>query len=982
MVSRKVKRMNKLIEVVGNNINYKLPVILDIETTGTYRFTENVTSVQLKWVHKDTQEVKEDFLVWSDYSVEEWTEFLQMFKDMKAKLITHGGKFDLLFLYHNTNVLLQVFADTFVMAHVLGENSLALKDLVGRYYKDFYDISLKDKIGKVTKKLIEYGIKDVRYTEKLYHKFKQKIIDNDLVTTYRHELRAYNAYIIVESKGVYVNPDKEKTRAYLQGEYKPLEEKLKEVANINWNSSLQVASILFNPIDCEIRSNPKTYRYWHVDLADGRDLWGIMQKNSIKFKTKKEATAYVKKALPHMKLKEFIFTQYKKEQTELLGFGLGLDVVKYTDRGNPSTDDEVLSKLEDKHEIIPILKEWKRLTKLEKFIDSWEKLMTDDGCIHPSFNITARTGRTTCKEPNLQQVPQNSHVRNMICAREGYKIIELDYSQLELRITAELSGDKNMIKAYKEGKDLHALTVKNLFGDIDLSDPDTAKRYRTYGKACFSGNTEILTDEGFVPFKLYDGLTPVAQYNIDSEEISYVKPLDFRMIPNQKICSFDNENTSLRLTPNHECIVQVCNNKKVITKKVPFEELSGHGQTKYAFINAGYFNYEGYDFIENDFTRLVSAFVADGSYITGSHSQLTFEFSKKRKTNRLRDILNNLSVSYKEIYTESTRVTKFIIDSFDVVTKMKRYCTLDKDLTLNALKELDPYEYLKEARYWDGHSYKGGLIRVSSTRKTTLDIMQIMAVHSGIRARITMRLEGEGNRNTVWEISYNLNKKPVSRFISSDIDTRTFHNTNHNVYCVTVPEHNIVIRHDGKVSIQGNCNFGFIYGMQPKAFQDYAKGYGLSLSMKEAKEFRESFLRGYPALPDWWEESKSFARTYGYSETLTGRKRFLPDIWSPNFADSSSAERQSINSPVQGFGSDICISAMSDIVFSKELDHSKFHVLGTVHDAILMEVKEDYAEELGRKAKEIMEKPTLLKDIELDVPLVADLEISWAWGGH
>lgn len=653
--------MNKLIEVIGNNINYKLPVILDIETTGTYRFTENVTSVQLKWVHKDTQEVKEDFLVWSDYSIDEWTEFLQMFKDMKAKLITHGGKFDLLFLYHNTKVLLQVFADTLVMAHVLGEYSLALKDLVGRYYRDFYDISLKDKIGKVTKKLIEYGIKDVRYTEKLYHKFKQKIIDNDLVTTYRHELRAYNAYIIVESKGVYVNPNKEKTRAYLQGEYKPLEEKLKEVANINWNSSIQVASILFNPIDCEIRSNPKSYKYWHVDLADGRDLWGSKQTKAIKFKTKKEATAYVKEYFSHIKLKEFIFTQCKKEQTELLGYGLGLDVVKYTDSGNPSTDDEVLSKLEDKHEIIPVLKEWKRLTKLEKFIDSWEKLMTDDGCIHPSFNITARTGRTTCKEPNLQQVPQNSHVRNMICAREGYKIIELDYSQLELRITAELSGDKNMIKAYKEGKDLHALTVKNLFGDIDLSDPDTAKRYRTYGKS---------------------------------------------------------------------------------------------------------------------------------------------------------------------------------------------------------------------------------------------------------------------------------------------------------------------------------ANFGFIYGMQPRAFIDYAKGYGLSLSMKEAKEFRESFLRGYPALPDWWEESKAFARTYGYSETLTGRKRFLPDIWSPNFADSSSAERQSINSPVQGFGSDICISAMADIVFSKELDHSKFHVIGTVHDAILMEVKEDYAEELGRKAKEIMEKPTLLKDIELDVPLVADLEISWAWGGH
>lgn len=644
--------MNKLVDSISSKIMYSELVILDIETTGTNRFNDVITSVQLSWVHRETQEVNEDFLVWSDFSVDNWREFFKVLRDNGVKLLAHNGKFDLLFIYEKTGVLMQLFGDTLVMAHVLGETSLALKSLVNKYYRDNYDIELKAKTGEVTKQLIEYGIKDVRYTKKLYHKFKEKIKHYELVGTYKHELRVYNAFIIVESKGVYIDPNRDKTREYLRGQYTPLLSKLEDIAGINWNSSSQVASVLFSPIDCEILGGVKREKYWQVTLPTGE---------TYKESTKKGLTDLIKKRGYTGKLVDLEFYQMTNETQERLGFGLGLEPVKFTNGGNPSVDDEVLSKLSDNHEIVPVLKEWKRLTKLEKFIDSWDKLVTEDGCIHPSFNITARTGRTTCKEPNLQQVPQDSHIRNMICAKEGYKIIELDYSQLELRLTAQLSEDENMVRAYKNGEDLHELTVKKLFGDIDLSDPDKAKRYRTYGKS---------------------------------------------------------------------------------------------------------------------------------------------------------------------------------------------------------------------------------------------------------------------------------------------------------------------------------ANFGFIYGMQAKSFVDYAKGYGLNLTQEEAEEFRQSFIEGYPALEEWWEESKAYAKSYGYSETLTGRKRFLPDIWSPNFKDSSTAERQSINSPVQGLGSDICTSAMADIVFSTELDHDRFRVLGTVHDAILMEVTEDYAEELGRKAKYIMENPSILSHIKLDVPLVVDLEISWAWGGH
>lgn len=151
----------------------------------------------------------------------------------------------------------------------------------------------------------------------------------------------------------------------------------------------------------------------------------------------------------------------------------------------------------------------------------------------------------------------------MIEARPGWKILECDLSQVELRVASIFSGDENMQHAYQSGSDLHSKTTTLLFGDTSEMSPQEKKRKRTQAKSCFSGDTEILTEDGFVEFKMYDGITPVAQYNIETQEISYVDPLDFRMIPNQKVCVFENENTSLKLTPNHECIIQVQNGKKV-----------------------------------------------------------------------------------------------------------------------------------------------------------------------------------------------------------------------------------------------------------------------------------------------------------------------------------------------------------------------------------------------------------------------------------
>ena len=957
-----------------NTIDLKYPVCLDIETTGLDRFRDEITSIQIGFTNVDQGKYVRRFFDWKKLGMKRALMLLTKLKD--AKLVTHNGKFDLLFLYVKTGIVLKLWVDSLVMAHVCGEEELGLKPLVKKYFKVDYDISKEAKTGKITDKFKAYGLDDVYYPMELVKIFKKKLKIYSLEKVYKHEMRAYSAYLEVEKNGMPISPRRHEIAKKLQEQYKPILERLLTVGNINWNSTAQVAKILFTDKDVPVYDEkgeklPNTYEVIEYTFMNDIIYRG-------EFDTRKGATLFMnewKEKNPHLyDIKVKLKHNYAPV---IIGYGVGLKAIEKTAKGVPSVSSDVLVNYVG-NPVVDDLLEYRRLTKLETFIKSWEEIQVDDR-IYPSFNITARTGRTTCSNPNIQQIPQDKNVRNLIEARPGWKILECDFSQVELRVASMFSGDANMQHAYQSGSDLHSKTTELLFGDTSNLSKQDQKRKRTQAKSCFSGDTEILTENGFVEFKMYDGITPVAQYNIETQEISYVDPLDFRMIPNQKVCVFENENTSLKLTPNHECIIQVQNGKKYM-KKVPFEELAGHGQSKYAWVNAGYYKYEKCWFIKDDVTRLIACFVADGSY-SASKTQIRFGFTKKRKIERFRNMVDRLGVDYDEKVQGKLKVTYFTISDFDYVCNMKRYCTADKTLLKPAMTELNPLVYLEEASHWDGHVNHTNLTTVSSTNRSTLDSMQIMAVQSGVRARLYKVKDERDNVSDTWTLSYNLNKKPLSRFESKDIDLRTHHNTNHNVYCVTVPEHNIVVRHNGKVSIQGNCNFGFLYGMSAKTFVDYAKSYGLNLSEEDSEHLRNNFFEAYPRLLPWHEDCKNYARANGYTWSPIGRKRFLPDINSSNFKLRGQAERQSINSGVQGFASDMCTSALADIVFSDEVDHDRCIVLGSVHDAILFEIRDDYVDEVSPIINRLMEKPSIIEGIDIPIPIVADSEVAQAWGG-
>ncbi|HOY96119.1 MAG TPA: DNA polymerase I [Catalimonadaceae bacterium] len=160
---------------------------------------------------------------------------------------------------------------------------------------------------------------------------------------------------------------------------------------------------------------------------------------------------------------------------------------KKTKTGQWATGEEVLSRLVDEHPIVSQILEFREMQKLKStYIDSLPTLIGPDGRVHTSFNqAVAATGRLSSTNPNLQNIPirtaRGREIRKAFVARDGdYQILSADYSQVELRLMAHFSEDATMIEAFKQGKDIHAITASRIFKvDLDQVDSDMRRKAKT-----------------------------------------------------------------------------------------------------------------------------------------------------------------------------------------------------------------------------------------------------------------------------------------------------------------------------------------------------------------------------------------------------------------------------------------------------------------------------------------------------------------------
>ena len=188
-----------------------------------------------------------------------------------------------------------------------------------------------------------------------------------------------------------------------------------------------------------------------------------------------------------------------KQLGKILFEKLNLTVIKETKNGY-STDADVLEKIRDEHPIVDKILEYRTLSKLKAtYVDGLLPLINiDTNRIHAKFNQTVTaTGRISCTDPNLQNIPIRTEIgrqlRKIFVAPEGSKFIDADYSQIELRILSHISGDKNMIDAFNNDNDIHAITASQVF-DVPLE--EVTKQMRSEAKAVNFGIVYGISDFG------------------------------------------------------------------------------------------------------------------------------------------------------------------------------------------------------------------------------------------------------------------------------------------------------------------------------------------------------------------------------------------------------------------------------------------------------------------------------------------------------
>lgn len=643
-------------------------IYVDIETTGLNNIVDEIKSIQI------TDESENTYVLWVDgnYSeLKDISKFLNQFR-----IITHGGKFDSLFFFKKCGLELKLFGDTQILAHMLTEPSLKLKDLVKKYLGITYDIDKETKksnkkvtVASVKKQLKEWALENTELKKLTPY---NKMIEA-LYTDLDGSLFLDKPQMLI--KFVDDGTDYDKVLEY----YSKVSERVLEerrMTLIRYGMGDTVYGFrLYNYLYPKVKAYKLLKVYKHEVRAYNAYIEVEKEGVTIDFDLLGETKATIEKELKEVEKELYSFDIVKEAEVDNFNSSqqkvrlfcdvLGWETKHMTKGGQPQVNQSQLEEWskEGKHEILDVLLRYNKLTKQLQFVNLWEELSQYDGKLHPSFNITADTGRTTCKNPNIQNVPQESSLRNVITCPKGRKFIEVDMSQAELRVASIFSEDENMIHAYQSGSDLHQKTMELIKGGKKPKDAQEAKRWRTESKS---------------------------------------------------------------------------------------------------------------------------------------------------------------------------------------------------------------------------------------------------------------------------------------------------------------------------------CNFGLLYGMSAKTYQEYAKGYGMNITLEEAEDIREAFFESYPKLLDMHKKFVAYAKKYGYTYSPIGRKRFLPNLQSKNWKDVSEAERQAINTPVQGFASDLVISALADILEDESLDKSKYKIIGSVHDAILVEADEDIAEEYAKKVKEHMENPSILElcDIEITVPLVADIEIGSAWGKH
>lgn len=329
-------------------------------------------------------------------------------------LVAHNGKFDSLWLRVKYGVDWRCDFDTMLAHYMLDENQRhGLKLLAQIFFgAPNYDADLDTKsgAGPIDKHCL-YLAHDVYYTRKLRFKLGKMLAEDPGVERVFHLLMMPLAslFVDIEHRGVKVHISQyEEAEVYLRGELGAAHKEIRE-------------TLKKHGIDSEKFKQDKRGRWQPLNLGSPQQL------------------------------------------AKLFFEDLKIAVLDKTEKGKPSTNESVLQRID--HPVARALIKWRGADQnLKMFIEGWRYFLVE-GRLHPSFKLHGTvTRRASCEHPNLQQVPRDSLIRSLITATVGWVLLEMDLSQIEMRIAAELSGDETLLGLFERDEDVHWMTALREIG--------------------------------------------------------------------------------------------------------------------------------------------------------------------------------------------------------------------------------------------------------------------------------------------------------------------------------------------------------------------------------------------------------------------------------------------------------------------------------------------------------------------------------------
>lgn len=494
---------------------------------------------------------------------------------------------------------------------------------------------------------------------------------------------------------------------------------------------------------------------------------------------------------------------------------------------------------------------------------------------------------------------------------------------------------------------------------------------------CYSGDTEVLTPNGWVRFDRLTKREKVLQYDLHSKELTFTYPIDYHRVKTDHF--YEHPNSKMRVTANHKQLI--------VSQKFPYTQWEvREGDMSYTngitrFLTAGN-KVDGKDY-DPTVLKLVVATQADG-YIEPKSGSLRFEFKKERKIKRFRQLFSRF------IYSESAckkGTTRFYIKGSSIKLPLldgKKFSWDMIHLSKNSMEII-----LDEIEFWDGTRNNNSVI-LDTSCKQTVDVVTTLAALSGRKARSTSY-----KKYTSWSSDITIHRvilggRPPYISVMCDRPTKIY--TNEDAFCLTVETGWLLTRRKGQTVISGNSNNAVLFGLAPsleKVTADirdsakpvkYGATYGaqaekiaetMGCSKKRGQQIFDSFWDGNTALKGFRDQCSAVwkqrgGKNGGYLVGLDGRKIH------------TRSEHSLVNCMFQSAGS-IVVKTATCYLFNVWVPKLKLdaHLVLHFHDEYNAIVHKNHADRYAELAVQAIVKAG--EFWKLNVPLDGEAKIGKCW---